>query len=128
MCFIFLVLAEDFIVVVHKDTEITALTKIELRSIYLKKRRFLNGLKLVAINLPPRNILRQGFEKEILDMSVNELEKYWMRQHYKGYRPPYRVKSTQSALLFIKKVKGAIGYIPRSLLDKDVKIIYQGTF
>jgi ABC-type phosphate transport system substrate-binding protein len=120
--------AEDFVVVVHKDSDIKALTQAELRSIYLKKRRFLNDIKLVAINLPPSNALRQGFEKEILKMDDKKLQRYWMRQHYKGYRPPYRVKSSQSALLFIKKVKGAIGYIPLSLADKDVKIIYQGTF
>ena len=58
-------------------------------------------------------------------MSAQKLKNYWIKQHYKGHRPPYRVESVKSMILFIKKVKGAIGYIPLSKVDKSIKIIYE---
>ena len=48
-----------------------------------------------------------------------------MKQHYQGHRPPYRVESVKSMILFVKKVKGAIGYIPQSQVNKEVKVIYR---
>ena len=120
-------IAEDFVVIANKNSPITTIGKSELKSIYLKKRRFWNETKLVALNLPPNNTLRQNFEKDILEMNPSQLETYWMKQHYSGHRPPYRLKSMKSVLLFVKKVKGAIGYIPYSLVSKDVKIIYRSS-
>jgi hypothetical protein len=93
--------------------------------IYLKKRRFWGEMKLVALNLPPQNLLRKSFEKNILNMNAVQLDKYWIKEHYKGYRPPYRVETVESMILFIKKVEGAIGYIPINKMDKDLKVIFE---
>jgi len=119
--------AEKFVLITNRENPIKSLNKEEIKQIYLKKRRFWGETKLTTLNLPPSSTLRQDFERDILGMRAKELENYWMRQHYKGQRPPYRLKSPQSVLMFVKKVKGAIGYIPLSLLDKDVRVIYKGT-
>jgi ABC-type phosphate transport system substrate-binding protein len=116
---------ESFVVIVNRDSPISTITQSSLKSIYLKKRRFWNETKLVALNLPASSKSRESFEKSILKMSQSQLESYWLKQHYKGERPPYRVKSPQGMLLFVKRVKGAIGYIPSSLIDGDVKVIYR---
>lgn len=118
--------AEQFVLIINKESPIKSLSKKELKRIYLKKRHFWGEMKLTALNLPPNSTLRQDFEHNVLGMSAKELESYWMRQHYRGQRPPYRLKSAQSVLIFVKKVKGAIGYIPRSLVDKSVRVIYRG--
>jgi len=117
--------AEKFVLITNKDNPIKSLSRDEIKRIYLKKRRFWDETKLTALNLPPQSSLRQSFEKDILGMSAKELENYWMRQHYKGQRPPYRLNSPKSVLMFVKKLKGAIGYIPQSLLDKEVRVIYR---
>jgi len=101
------------------------LTQGQVRMIYLKKKRFWGELKLVALNLPPQNILRKTFENNILNMNSEQLDNYWIKEHYKGYRPPYRVETVESMILFIKKVEGAIGYIPIDRVDKDLKVIYE---
>lgn len=93
--------------------------------IYLKQRRYWKSVKLVPINLPPDSKLRKYVEKNLLKMDHFQLESYWLRQHYKGVRPPYRVESIESVIRFVKKVKGAIGYIPLSKLDKDLKVLYK---
>ncbi|MGB5507061.1 MAG: hypothetical protein WBM70_10295 [Sulfurovum sp.] len=117
--------AEKFVLVTHADSPINTLTQAQVRMIYLKKKRFWGEIKLVALNLPPQDLLRKTFENEILKMNSTQLDSYWIKQHYRGYRPPYRVESIESMILFIKKVEGAIGYIPVSKVDKDLKVIYR---
>lgn len=117
--------ADKFVLVTDSKSPIDKLTHEQVRMIYLKKRRFWGEMKLVALNLPPQNFLRKTFENEMLNMNSAQLDSYWMKQHYKGYRPPYRVETVDSMILFIKKVQGAIGYIPKSKLDKDLKVIYE---
>lgn len=117
--------ADKFVLVTDSKSPIDKLTHEQVRMIYLKKRRFWGEMKLVALNLPPQNFLRKTFENEMLNMNSAQLDSYWMKQHYKGNRPPYRVETVDSMILFIKKVQGAIGYIPKSKLDKDLKVIYE---
>jgi ABC-type phosphate transport system substrate-binding protein len=117
--------AEPFVLITHPQNPIDTLTRSQVRMIYLKKRRFWNDTKLVALNLPPNNTLRNTFENKILKMNATQLDNYWVRAHYKGQCPPYRVESLKSMLLFVKKVKGAIGYIPKSEVGSGVKVIYE---
>lgn len=117
--------AEKLVLVTHPKSPIDKLTQAQVRMIYLKKRRFWGEMKLVALNLPPQNSLRKTFEHQILKMNSVQLDSYWIKQHYKGYRPPYRVESVDSMILFIKKVEGAIGYIPISKVDQNLKVIYR---
>jgi ABC-type phosphate transport system substrate-binding protein len=123
--FIPLLHAENILVITNVSNSMEHVTKEELRKIYLKKRRFWKETKLNPLNLPPNDQHRQNFEKDILTMSAEKLDTYWMKQHYRGHRPPYRVESVKSMILFVKKVQGAIGYIPESQLVKGVKIIYR---
>ena len=123
--FIPLLHAENIFVIANLSNTMQHVTKEDIHKIYLKKRRFWKETKLNPLNLPPNNQYRQSFEKDILDMSAEKLDTYWMKQHYQGHRPPYRVESVKSMILFVKKVKGAIGYIPESQLVKGVKIIYR---
>lgn len=118
--------AEPFVLITHPQSPIDSLNRSQVRMIYLKKRRFWGDTKLIALNLPPLNALRQTFEHEVLKMNAAQLDAYWMKEHYKGQRPPYRVESLKSMLLFVKKVKGAIGYIPASKVESGMKVIYRG--
>lgn len=117
--------AEPFVLITNPQTSIHTLTLSEIRMIYLKKRRFWDDTKLVPLNLPPHDRLRRTFEDRILKMNTSQLDSYWIRAHYKGKRPPYRVESLKSMLLFVQKVKGAIGYIPKSKVDSGMKVIYE---
>ena len=122
-------LSEDIVVIANSASGLTSLRKAELRMIFLGKRRFWHELKLLPLNLPPQKITRQKFEQNILNMDAEKLDTYWMIEHYKGHRPPYRVESVESMILFVKKVKGAIGYVPVSMLKGKarggVKVIYR---
>ncbi len=117
--------AEEIVVITNVQSDIKTLDRKTLRAIYLKKRVYWKSMKLTALNLPPNNTTREAFEKAVIHLSSEKLDSYWMKEHYRGKRPPYRVNSVQSAVEFVKKLKGAIAYIPAVKADKDVKILYR---
>ncbi len=121
---ILLYAAESFVVIANKNFPLSSLNKEQIKQIYLKRVQFINGIKIIPINYPARDSLRKEFESSILNLSQNRLKRYWMKQHYLGIRAPIIQNSVKSAIIFVKRVNGAIAYIPYSKLPKDVKVLY----
>ncbi|MBU1643305.1 hypothetical protein KKE54_08080 [bacterium] len=118
--------ATQFVVIANKESKIDkGLDANEIRRIYLKKRRYIDTLKLVPLNLSASDPLRESFQKEVLSMSDRQLASYWAKQHYLGHRPPLTMMSVESVLAFVREVNGAIGYVPKEAVDASVKIIYE---
>ncbi|MCW9025743.1 MAG: hypothetical protein OQJ77_00370 [Thiovulaceae bacterium] len=65
------------------------------------------------------------FEKSILQMSREKLNSFWTKQHFHGISPPLTQSSTNSVKLFVKNVDGAMGYLPKNLIDDSIKVIYE---
>ena len=97
----------------------------EIRAIYLQKIIFFNNLKMVPLNLSPKNRIRKSFEKKVLKMNINRLKSYWIKQHYLGHRPPITMKSQKSLQKFITNVDGAIGYVEIKNLQNGMNILYK---
>lgn len=116
--------AENIAVVVGAKSPIEHLEREQIRAIFLKKQRFFNGTALKPINLAPSSPLRKAFEAKVLQMSTEHLERYWIREHYRGHRPPYRVESIPAMAKFVTKVPGAIGYLPEDKVTKKMKVLY----
>ena len=117
--------AETLAVVVAKTTPIPPLDQDAIKAIFLKKQLFINGIALKPINLAPSEPLRQAFETKVLQMDKERLARYWMREHYRGHRPPYRVDSIRAMVQFVIKVEGAIGYLPQKSVTPKMQILYR---
>jgi len=117
--------AESLAVVTSRESMMEHLSQKEVRMVFLKKRRFWKTQKLHPLNLPAAEPLRRIFEKKVLHMSQEKLDAYWTREHYRGVRPPYTLASVKSAILYIKKVKGSIAYIPAGKVDAGLKVLYR---
>lgn len=115
---------DEYLLVVNKNTPIESLNTLQVKSIFLKKQTMLNELLLVPINLSPFDEVRLSFETKVLEMSHAKLKSYWVQQHYQGQRPPINLGSFESVLAFVKKIDGAIGYIPATLFDPSFKQVY----
>ena len=115
--------ANEYVVVSNKNMK--DISKTQIRAIFLKKLSILDNIKIVPVNLQARNSLRVNFENMVLNMSFGRLKSYWTAQHYLGHRPPLSMKSQESIKSFIKKVDGAIGYMDKKNLDKDLKVLYE---
>jgi len=129
--FLFLLLgvslyADSFYIIANPNFPVSSLSKKEIKQIYLDKKRHISGKKILSLNYTHDNPLRDKFEKNILQKSRKNLERYWLKAHYKGHRPPKVLKTKTSMLSFIQKIDTAIGYIDSNLSDvKNIKILLE---
>ena len=117
--------AQEYLVIVNKSADIDEITPLQIKMIFLKKSKMINDISMLPINLNISNHARNSFEKNILRMSRNKLKSFWIEQHYFGQQPPIMMQSSQSILSFVKKIEGAIAYIPAQDCNDEVKVIYR---
>ena len=97
----------------------------KIREIFLKKRNFDNQTRVIPINLIGEERVRTEFETQVLQMNRDEINRYWITSHFQGVSPPTTQASLQSVKRFIQSVNGAIGYLPKDMVDANLKIIYE---
>ncbi len=120
--------ADDNIVVISLKIPGEAITKKTLEKLYLKRKALWdNGTKVVPVNLPAQNPIRNLFSSKVLKRSHLELVDYWNEQHFKGISPPPVLESEEAVKIFIREVEGAIGYISSKSLEADFKVLYTVT-
>ena len=132
MKFIFLLLTlgtilfgAQYSIIVSKKIDISSLSSQQLRDIFLQKRRTIGNLKIIPINLVGQESARTTFETVVLEMDRDRLNNYWIKQHFQGISPPLTQPSFESIKAFVENVEGALGYIPSSMVDAKVRILYE---
>lgn len=121
--------ASEIAIIVSKDwSEVTSVDTSDLKQIYLGKKLLFSGKKVKPVNGAKGSVIREKFEKEVLEMTPEKLKKYWIKQGLKGgARPPKSFQSSRIVITYITKVKGAIGYVEQKDLNsnalKEVKVI-----
>lgn len=117
--------ASEFSVVVSKKVTFSEITSQQIRDIFLMKRHAIGNQKIIPVNLLGQDISRVTFENEILKMDRDRLNTYWVKQHFQGITPPITQPSHESIKAFVQNVEGAISYIPSTMVDSNVKVIYE---
>lgn len=117
----------DLYVIANKDLPVKQLEKSDIAAIYLlKKKQWENGESIMPINLPAQSSARSRFTSEIFNSSPDKLSSYWDEMLFKGINPPVIQNSEQAVILFVERVKGAIGYVEaKPAQNAQVKIIQQ---
>lgn len=115
----------QYSVIISKKTNVATLSTQQIRDIFLQKRHFLGSQQIIPINLLGHEASRMAFEATVLDMDREHLNMYWVKQHYQGVTPPITQPSHESIKAFVQNVDGAIGYLPSSMVDNTVRVIYE---
>lgn len=116
---------EAAVVVVHPESEIDSVTRVELSNIFLKRlRTWEDGQVAIPVDQLPENPVRAVFSKRIHQRSVVGIEVFWKRMIFSGRSvPPREYASDAEVLDFVRQTPGAVGYVG-SLADVDgVKIL-----
>ncbi len=117
--------ASPYSVVIAASVKSDTLSQRQLRDIFLLKRQFLGEQKVIPVNLLADNEARLAFEQAVLNMGRDKLGAYWVKQHFAGVSPPLTQASYEALKLFIVNVPGAIGYLPSSMVDEKVRVLYE---
>ena len=125
LIFVSTIFATQYSVIISKKTDIDSLTAQQIRDIFLQKRHSLGNQKIIPLNLVGQEPSRIAFESDVLGMGRDRLNAYWVKQHFQGITPPITQPSHESIKAFVQNVEGSIGYIPSSMVDTSVKVIYE---
>ena len=121
-----LLLGQKLLVIGDKNFPENNLTKPEIKAIFLNKKRFIEGKKILVMNHEFNHPLRLCFEKNILEKSERSLEKYWRKAYYNGKRPPKIVSSEEMLFLYLERIQPSIGYVEQNMTRKEnIKILYK---
>ena len=127
--FIFLILplySLELFVIADKNFPESNLTRSEIASMFLDKKRFIKEEKILVMNHKVGTLLRYCFEKNILKKTERSLERYWRKAYYQGRRPPKIVSSIEMLFLYLKSVHPAIGYSDLNItLNQEIQILYR---
>ena len=119
--------SQEILVISDKNFKEENLSVKEIKDIFLSKKRFIGGEKILVMNHEFNHPLRRCFEKSILKKSQRSLERYWQKAYYEGKRPPKIVKSTQMLFSYMEKVQPSIGYVDQNAsVGKELKVLYRG--
>ena len=113
-------------VVVGRNSFVMAVSRDELRELYLRRQRIWpNGTRAIPINLPPDNPAREDFSKLVLGRSTRELVSYWNARYFEGITPPVVLPSPAAIRVYLTNEPGAIAYVPVSEVDDTCRTLLE---
>lgn len=115
--------AGDMVLVTAKKTPIESLSPQECKELFLKKRQFVDKVRLIPVNLPATHPLRKRFERQVLHMGPESLAAYWSERHYNGIAAPAVQPSVESLKTFLHSVDGSVGYLDSKDADSRFTVL-----
>ncbi len=115
--------ADGIVIITHKDVAESAISKSDLKNIYLGKKSKLGGKKVTIITLKSGDT-HKSFLKQYVSKTESQFKKYWKKQVFTGKgKTPKSFKKESDLVAHVAKTKGAIGYISSSSSNDSVKVL-----
>lgn len=117
--------ATDLVVIANPGSGIEHLSRDEAIALYMgRSKKLSSGIAAQPIDQSSKTPVRASFYSELINKELAEVNSYWARLKFSGQStPPRQVDTTAEVLQIVSSNNGAIGYIPRSAVDKRVKIV-----
>jgi len=118
--------ADDLVVVVSVRSNIDALTRQQVKDIYLGAlSSFPNGLKAIPIDQVDGSALRDQFHSLVTGKTRHQLRAHWARKVFSGKgTPPLESDNPAEIREWIAAAPGRIGYIGRHQVDAMLKVVF----
>jgi ABC-type phosphate transport system substrate-binding protein len=117
---------EELVIVVNNENPIQQMTRSQVIDLFMGKYiAFPDGTKAIAVDLSSKQKMKKVFYKKLVGRSLASVNTYWSRILFTGRAKPTVKKETKEDIVqYIAKTKNAIGYIPKSMLNKNLKVVY----
>ncbi len=119
--------AGGLVFIVNSQTQVSRLSSNEIKDYYYKrKRQWPDGTAVRFIDRAPGSEVRKNFLSNILDISSEDLDLFWIGQKlYTGDSAPLQQSSESLTLQLVSNLKGAISYVSDGtpIPPKGVKVI-----
>jgi len=118
-------MGSQYALIISKKSDVNTLSTQQVKEIFMQKRHSIGNQRVIPLNLVGQHESRSLFESNVLGMDRDRLNNYWVKQHYEGISPPLTQGSFESIKVFVQSVDGAMGYVPSSMVDNNVKVVYE---
>jgi hypothetical protein len=116
----------SFRVIVHQSNPVSSIQRSDISAMFMKRtRRWSDGVEILPVDHGSTSRLRAQFSQSIHTKSVAYVDRYWQRLIFSGRAvPPPQLGSDEAVIDFVKKNRGAIGYVSADgILPPEVKAI-----
>jgi ABC-type phosphate transport system substrate-binding protein len=121
LIFSIFVFANSIVVVSNKTSDINRISLEELKNIYLKNIKSVNGFRIVPID---NKNFKNSFDTKILNKTPLQLNSYWAKMIFSGKsQPPVLLVDDKMVISKIESNKNSIGYIKKDNLNSNLKIL-----
>jgi ABC-type phosphate transport system substrate-binding protein len=112
-------------VIVHPGTPVKSLSGAELAAIFSGGIKYWkNGVSITIFNAPANTPPRTTFDSVVLNMTAEQVSRYWLDRRIRGEgTPPRQVPSPELAARLVAALPGAIGYVPEDKVGPNVKVV-----
>ncbi|MBC7750647.1 MAG: phosphate ABC transporter substrate-binding protein [Candidatus Saccharibacteria bacterium] len=115
----------DLVVVSSIQNPLSSLTIKQVAHIFLgQARAFPNGDKATPINQTENSVIYNEFYTTMTGKEATLLKVYWSRMIFTGKgRPPLEVQNDEMVKKLLINDASAIGYINKSAIDHNIKVL-----
>ncbi|MCP4902709.1 MAG: phosphate ABC transporter substrate-binding protein [bacterium] len=115
----------SFKLIGNPSTTPDSMSKRDLERIFLKKKKkWPNSQPAHPVDQRGNNALRTRFSEEVLGKSLAMVESHWQAQVFSGKgTPPKQLTSDAAIIDFVRKTRGAVGYVSAGTSTEGVKVI-----
>jgi ABC-type phosphate transport system substrate-binding protein len=115
----------DLLVVINEANPISALSRDDLCDLFLKKSSYwTDGTLVLPVDQVEGAAVRDSFNREILRKSSSAVRAYWQQRIFSGRDVPPPEKDDDAAVLaFVRRNRGAIGYVSLRAPTTGVKAV-----
>lgn len=116
---------ESFRIIVHRDNPATQLSREFLTEAFLKRAtRWRDDHAISPVDLLASSATRKAFSEAVLRRSVAAVRSYWQQRIFSGRGlPPPELASDEAVLNYVRKNRGAVGYVSADAAISDVKVV-----
>jgi hypothetical protein len=113
------------VVAVGRGSSLSEMSLRDLKRLYLGQHLTdPSGQKIVSLNQPPGVPSRVHFDERVLNMSPDEVARFWIDRKIRGQAPaPRSVAPVELLIRVIAELPGALGYLFESDVDARVKVL-----
>lgn len=117
--------APQFQLIVHPSNPTASVDRRFVSEVFLKKRtRWSDDHAIRPVDLSPQSATRRRFSKDALKRSVEAVRSYWRRIVFSGRGvPPPELDADQDVVSYVRKHRGAIGYVSLGADVSGVKVV-----
>lgn len=118
-------MAEDsFQVIVHPSSTVTAASRKELSSVFLKRTDRLGASdRVVPLDLTAGSPTRAAFSRQIHGRAADAVMAYWQQQIFSGRMVPPPVRTEAEVLAEVRRNPAAVAYVNASVPLEGVKAV-----